>query len=80
MSSGEPDIIRPESSGRLNYEAPVADGGRGFVAPGWRCGNEGLIDPNPANCSMLWTIPLTVPRSPQMQDRHAEKRSPGERR
>ena len=38
---GEPDIIRPESSGRLHHEAPVAESGRGFVAPIWR-GFQGI--------------------------------------
>ncbi len=36
LSPGEPELIRPESSGLIDDAAPVAASGRGFVAPIWR--------------------------------------------
>ena len=61
----EPDIIRPESSGHIHDEAPVAAGGRGFLAPLWRGfrGSWVLLRGTP---DLLTREPGTHPQQPRI--------------
>jgi hypothetical protein len=62
---GEPDIIRPESSGRSHHEAPVADSGRGSSPRFWR-GFRGIGAATRGTPELLTGEPRTDPQHPRI--------------